>query len=304
MTPSKQAQPATRPAIVLWLALVIVGVVWGATQLFSKIIVSDGHHPIGITFTATALGAVLITAVAAARGGLPPMSRRHAIFYTVCGSTGTALPNVLGYTAITHLPVGVISIVLCAVPMTTFLVALALGMERTEPKRVMGLVCGAGAVLLLVAPEASLPGVGDAIWVLFALGSGLCYTLENIYIARARPEDCGPLQTLCGLMWAALLLVTPAVVMSGTWMAMGTFDVAEFSLVAMTVLHLIAYGGFVWLIGQAGPVFAAQVGYAVTLSGVFLGIAVLGETHSGWVWLSLGLMLVGLSLVQPKSSNL
>lgn len=277
-----------------------IGFAWGTTQLFSKLIVSDGHHPIGITFTATVLGAALITVFTRVRGVTLPLSRRHLAFYAVCGLTGTALPNMLSYTAIAHLPVGVMSIVMCAVPMTTFLAALVFGMDRAEPKRVTGLMCGAGAVLLLVLPEASLPGTGDAIWVMAALGSGLCYTVENIFIARARPGDCTALQTLCGLSWAAMLLIAPVAAMTGTWMPVGTFDVAEFSLVAMTVMHLIAYGGFVWLIGQAGPVFAAQVGYPVTLSGVLLGMAVLGESHSGWVWLSLCLMLVGLSLVQPR----
>ena len=72
------------------------------------------------------------------------------------------------------------------------------------------------------------------------------------------------------------------------------------ALGAMTLAHLGAYGGFVWLIGRAGPVFAAQVGYVVTLTGVILGMAVLGETHSAWVWAALVTMLAGLALVQPR----
>ena len=72
------------------------------------------------------------------------------------------------------------------------------------------------------------------------------------------------------------------------------------ALIATTILHIGAYGGFVWLIVRAGPVFAAQVGYIVTLTGVFLGMAVLGENNSSWVWLSLVAMLAGLALVKPR----
>ena len=97
-----------------------------------------------------------------------------------------------------------------------------------------------------------------------------------------------------------MLLLLPVTAASDTWMALSGFGTAELSLIAMTVLHLVAYGGFIWLIGRAGPVFAAQVGYVVTLSGVFLGIVILGEQHSAWVWISLALALVGLALVQPR----
>ena len=83
-------------------------------------------------------------------------------------------------------------------------------------------------------------------------------------------------------------------------MLLGSFDQAEISLVVMTFLHIGAYSGFVWLISSAGPVFAAQVGYIVTLSGVVLGVAVLGEQNSTWVWLSLVVMMLGLALVQPR----
>ena len=54
------------------------------------------------------------------------------------------------------------------------------------------------------------------------------------------------------------------------------------------------------IFSRAGPVFAAQVAYIVTLAGVVLGMAVLGEQNSGWVWLSLLLMMLGLALVQPR----
>ena len=86
-------------------------------------------------------------------------------------------------------------------------------------------------------------------------------------------------------------------------MGFGSFDVSELALIAMTFAHILAYGGFVWLIGRAGPVFAAQVAYVVTLTGVFLGIVILGEVHSTWVWLSLVLMMAGLALVQPREKN-
>ena len=292
-----------RLPIYLWLCLIAIGLMWGSTQLFSKLVVNAGHHPVGIAFAATALGAAILTVAMWVRGIALPLSRRHLVFYAICGLTGTALPNTVSYAAMAHLPVGVMSIVLATVPMLTFLAAVLFRLERPELRRAIGLGCGTVAVLLLVVPDASLPGAGDALWVALALITGASYTVENIYIAKAQPADCSPFQTLCGLFWAALLMLTPVTMLSGTWYETSGFGLVELWLVAMTVMHIFAYGGFVWLIAQAGPVFAAQVAYVVTLSGVALGMLALGETHSAWVWLSLALMLAGLALVQPRERD-
>ncbi len=300
--------PAEGPAFqvtgirfLLWVSLGVIGMSWGSTQLFSKLIVTAGHHPLGISLASTTLGALIITVVVLVTGTRLPLGRRHLIFYTICGITGTALPNVFSYAAIRELPVGIMSIVMATVPLMTFLAALIFRLDRPEWRRIAGLACGATAVLLLVVPDASLPDPKDAFWIGIAMITVTSYTAENIYIAKARPEECGPLQTICGLSWAAMLLLLPVTWASNTWMAFASFGTAELSLIAMTVLHLVAYGGFIWLIGRAGPVFAAQVGYVVTLFGVFLGIAILGEQHSAWVWISLALALVGLALVQPRT---
>ncbi len=297
--PARSAAARAAPAA-LWLALVLIGAAWGSTQLLSKIIMTAGQPPLGVAAAVNLLAGVIAGALLLATGRRLPLGRRHLLFYAVCGLTGTALPSVLSYTGMRELPVGIMAIVISIVPITTFLGALLLRMERPQPRRMLGLACGTTAVLLLILPQASLPEPGDAPWVILPVLVGLSYTVENLYIAGNRPADVNPLQALCGLVWAALLLLLPAAAATGAWMDLGGFGTVELALVLLTCLHLCAYGGFVWLIGRGGPVFAAQVGYVVTLSGVLLGMAVLGERHSTWVWLSLALMLTGLALVRPR----
>ena len=294
------ARPAPLGLPLLWAVLILTGIGWGATQLFSKIVTNAGHHPLGIAVTATVVGAAILTAALAVMRKPLPLGRRYLVFYAVCGLLGTALPNTVGYAGMTRLPVGIMSIVISTVPMMTFLMALAFRMDRPDPMRIAGLGCGTAAVLLLVVPEASLPEPGQALWVLLPVITALSYSAENIYLAIARPEECGPLETMCGLLWAALFMLVPLTAATGTWMPLWPLGTAEWALIAMTALHVASYGAFVWLVGRAGPVFAAQVAYVVTLSGVFWGMAILGERHSAWVWLALGLMLAGLTLVKPR----
>jgi len=74
----------------------------------------------------------------------------------------------------------------------------------------------------------------------------------------------------------------------------------EWGILANSLLHIVTYGAYIWLVGRTGAVFASQVAYIVTLSGVFLGMLILDESHHTLVWLALALMMAGLALVQPR----
>jgi drug/metabolite transporter (DMT)-like permease len=293
------AQTGPRPGM-LWLVLLVIGLAWGATGPFSKLAVSTGNHPIGVTFWNTAIGAVLLTATLFASGRRLPLHRRHLIFFLVCGFLGTALPNSLSYTAYKHLPIGVNVMVIALVPMATLLIALPLGIERLDPKRLAGLGLGTAAVLLIALPETSLPEPGQAIWVILPVITSLAYAGENIYISTSKPPDCSALTVICGLSWGALALLTPAMIAADAWVDITRFGPPEQAIIAISFVHMGAYFGFIWLIGHAGPVFASQVGYVVTASGVILGMAVYDERHSAWVWAALALMFAGLALVKPR----
>jgi drug/metabolite transporter (DMT)-like permease len=159
---------------------------------------------------------------------------------------------------------------------------------------------GAVAVGLIVLPDASLPEPGQAAWVALPVIVSLAYAAENIYIATARPAGVDALTILCGLFWGALIQLTPFVLASGAWFDITRLGPPEQAIIAISVLHIGAYFGFIWLIGQAGPVFASQVGYVVTASGVILGMLIYAERHSPWIWAALALMFGGLALVKPK----
>ncbi|MDT8345786.1 MAG: DMT family transporter, partial [Thermohalobaculum sp.] len=246
------------------------------------------------------IGLVIATAAMRLRGRRLPLARGHLAFYAVCGLLGTALPASLSYEGIRHLPVGVQSIVLSTVPMLTLVLALPLRLERAEPARLAGLGLGLAAVLLLVGPEASLPDPAQAAWVVLPALVALSYSAENVVIARWMPRALDPVQTMCGLLWAAAIMVAPVMLAAGAVPDLTGFGWREAALLASAVLNVGCYLGFVWLIAHGGAVFASQTAYVVTGSGVALGMVVLGERHSGWVWAALVLLFAGLALVRPR----
>ena len=72
---------------------------------------------------------------------------------------------------------------------------------------------------------------------------------------------------------------------------------------ALSAINVIAYVIFIELIRMTGPLFAAQMGYVVTASGVLWGIVIFGEMHSAWVWAALAVMFAGIALVHPRRTG-
>ena len=77
-------------------------------------------------------------------------------------------------------------------------------------------------------------------------------------------------------------------------------DASAWSIAGMAAINAVGYGLFIYLITYAGAVFATQVAYLITISGVAWGIIIFDEQHSVWVWLSLACILTGLTLIRPR----
>ncbi|MEL6765761.1 MAG: DMT family transporter [Pseudomonadota bacterium] len=289
------------PPLILWGALLAIGSAWGLSQLFSKIAMSGAIEPLGAAAWQAMVGAGVALAALRLTGRRLPLTQRHLVFYAVCGLLGTAFPATLSYEAIRHLSVGIASIIIATVPMLTVLLALPMGLERAEAKRLAGVALGFTAILLLIGPEAALPGWGLAAWMILPLLAALAYAGENVIIASYQPADIGPLETGCGLLLAAtLMLLPPALALGAVPIPGGAGWAAEGALLACTVLNIFAYLGYVWLIRQGGVVFTSQVGYIVTGTGVLAGMAFLDERHGWTVWLALAMLFAGIALVSPR----
>lgn len=281
--------------------LLILGAFWGITQPLAKIAVSEGYRHFGIIFWQFALGAVALGALMRARGQRLPWEGRHVALYVIIALIGTLLPNSASYTAAIHLPSGILSIVLSLVPMLAFPVALALGLDRFSPVRLLGLVLGLAAIVLIAAPEASLPDPAMVLWLPMALVAPAFYAIEGNFVARYGTEGLDPVQVLFGASVVGLVMAAPLAVFTGQWISpLPPYGAPDAAILAGALAHAAAYAGYVWLVGRAGPVFAAQTSYLVTAFGILWAKLLLGETYSVWVWAAIAVMFLGLFLVQPR----
>jgi drug/metabolite transporter (DMT)-like permease len=281
--------------------LIVLGAAWGVTIPLSKIAVSTGYRHFGLIFWDVMIGAVFLGTVLVLRGKRLPLTRPSLRVYVVIALLGTLLPNSTSYQAITHLPAGVMAIVLSLVPMLAFPIALSLGLDRFSLRRLAGLSAGLSGVLLLVLPEASLPDPAMLVWVPLALVAPLCYAFEGNFVSRWGTAGLDPVQVLMGASVLAASMTLPLALVTGQFISpFRTFGAPEWALVVSAVIHAVTYTGYVWLVGRAGSVFAAQVSYLVTGFGVVASLLILRESYSPYIWAALGLVLAGVALVQPR----
>lgn len=284
--------------------LVVLGLGWGSTQPLGKMATMTGHGPFGLIFWQLVVCVVVLGGLTALRGKGLVLNRQTLRFYLVVAVMGTLVPNATFYISAARLPSGIMSIIISAVPMLAFPLALALGMERFAVKRLVGLLLGLAAVGIIAAPGAVLPDPAMAAFLPIALVGPLFYAMEATYVARNGTEGLDAVQAMFGASVVGLILCAPVTLGTGQFInpAEG-FGRAEAALVGSSVIHALMYAGYVWLASRAGAVFAAQCSYLVTGAGIFWAMALLGERFSPFVWLAVVLLLCGVALVNPRETG-
>ncbi len=285
-------------------ALFAMGIGWGLSVPLTKIAVSTGYKPFGLIFWQLMIVAVLLAGINRVRGKSLPMGRPQLEIYLLVALLGTILPDAVAFMVAVHLPAGVMAIVLSTVPMITFPVALMLGIDRFSWLRIGGLMCGMIGILLLVGPEASLPERAMVAFIPLALFAPLCYGTEGNLVAYLGLRGMDAVQVLLGATLMGLVIALPMTLATGQWIdPLVPWGRAEWALIGSSVIHGVVYTAYVWLVGRAGSVFAAQVSYLVTGFGVIWSILLLGESYSAYIWAALLMMFAGIFLVQPRAQE-
>jgi len=281
-----------------------MGVSWGLSFSLGKIAVESGGAPLGIALFQAMFSAIILLVITLVRRKPILELREHLGLITIIGVLGSVLPGSLFYYSASHVQAGVLSITIALIPLMTYGASVPLGMEKFSVKRFAGLLCGIVAIALIALPQNSLPDRAAIPWILLACVSSLSYSGENLVLAARSVTRIGPIRMSMGMNMMASLMLFPIASWNDSLLVFSyPFGSMEYSVIGLSLISVVAYTMFVMSVGMFGPVFASQTGYLVTLSGVFWGMYIFDETHSYWVWMALGLMMIGLTLVTPQNSE-
>ncbi len=286
----------------LYMPLAVIGATWGLTIPAMKVAVDSGYPVSGVLFWQVLLASMVAFLLFLPKRRAIPVTRRRVALWTWIMAFGSVLPGFISYTAAGHLPAGVMAITIAMVPIFIMPIAILTGHEVFKPKRVLGVLMGALAIFLLIGPDTSLPDPSKAGFVLLALLSPVFYAFEDNFIAYFGLDGLTPIETLLGSALLGVFIMSGVVISQGTFIPIwqGGFSMADWAIVVVGLTTGVAYAGFIWIIGQTGPVFAGQVAYLVTMFGVLWSVVLLGETYSGYIWAAFGVMMFGMFLVRPR----
>lgn len=292
------------PNLVSALMLLALGVNWGLSFAVVKIATLGGVPPIAVWFWQALGGGAILCLGAYWRGWKAPLSAAHVRFYVILGLTGFTIPGVNAVICVSHLPVGVMAVVVTLSPFLTYVITLVIGVERFNAMKLAGTILGFGGALLIVLPGSALPEPGQAGWALMALLTPTLYAISNIYAGVARPANVDSL-SLAALMQGTntVLLLPTMLVMNQGFLLAPPFDGADLALFVQMIIAAIGPFMFVEIVRRAGPVYLSQVAYISTTAGLGWGMLLFGERHSAYVWAAVASVLAGVLLITRASRS-
>jgi drug/metabolite transporter (DMT)-like permease len=279
-----------------WALFAAMALIWGIPYLLIKVAVAD-LSPVTLVLLRTAIGALLLVPLAAARGGLAPLLRhwRAVLVYTV---VEVMVPWLLLSNAERHLTSSLTGLLIAAVPLIgAVLAVLAGGDDRLDARRAGGLVIGFAGVAVLLGLDLSTIDAGAVVQVgLVAVG----YAIGPMIVAR---QLAGV--PAIGVVAASLTLTT--VVYAPIGVAQLPHAIPPVSVIAAVavlgvVCTALAFLLFFALIAEVGPLRAQAITYVNPAVALALGVVILGEPFTAGAVAGFALILLGLVLATRRRS--
>lgn len=290
----RQNDRVSRRALLCFVGL---GVAWGIPYLLIKVAVRD-LSPAELVLARTALAALLLLPIAAARGAVLPVLRhwRPLVAFTLFE---IAIPWVTLGSAEQKLPSSTTGLLIAAVPIVG--VGLAFLGGRAEH---LGATAWAG-LGLGVAGVAALVGLdvgGSDLGAVAELGvTVLGYAIGPAILARHLGHLPGIGVIATSLSLTSLVYLPVVLVVDGMPSALPSGDVVWSVVLLSTVCTAAAFLMLFALVAEIGPVRATTITYVNPAIAVVAGAVILAEPVTMWTVVGFVLVVAGSYLVNRRS---
>lgn len=255
--------------------LILLGFIWGSGYSLARYAMTHGVPPLGYSFWQSLGPAVLLTLSSLFTRNNPLWRWQNWSYFFVCGLVGIAIPNTNMYFIASHLPAGLLAVLVNTVPLLVYPLALLTRQERFDTWRILALLMGVSGIAMIIAPTSDgwLSG-----WTLMALLSPLGFAFCSIYIGAKQPPQLTAIQAASGMLVAASLMLIPLVMQQHAFYPLtAPFTPAKQVVILEILLSSAGYFIFFKLIRLAGPVFYSLTGGVVALTGLFWGFIIFSE---------------------------
>lgn len=282
------------------LLLLAAGGVLGLGVPLSRMASGLAEKPIGLTVWVLLITSVFGMGVSMLRNRLPRISIASVRFMFVWGVI-TASSQVVLFWVAGHLQASLLSIILVTEGFIVFGISAVMGLEKPKIKRLIGLFAGFVGVFIIILIGDQFNVVTNWIWVGLALIIPSLYAYEDLQIAAKLPDEWDIVGAVGIVSLVAVLLLIPLAFLLDQFVPLDTnFDTLKFVLLLLAAKTLIGTALTVLLLKTSGAVFGSQAGYVLTFAGIAWSLGLLDESLPIMAWIALGVMLIGLILVEPK----
>jgi drug/metabolite transporter (DMT)-like permease len=251
---------------------VACALIWGTTFLAIRL-GNEATPPVWAATIRLGLASVLLFGIAAAFK--MPLPRGRALRgAALWGLFNLGVNMSLLYIGETTVPSGISAVLFATVPLTTALLAAALGVETLVTRKLIAAIVAIGGVAVIFAGELGVSVPFAGLLTVFCAASAAA--LANVLLKRAPKQQVIPLNAIGTAVGAAVCLVVSTAL--GESHAIPATAAAWIPILYLTIAgSLGAFVLFTWLVTHWSVSNASLLGATVPIIAVILGGLVKGE---------------------------
>ncbi len=277
--------------------LLATGAIIGLTFPLGKFAMLASISPLTWAFLISAGSATLLTgALVALKQGLP-FSARHVRYYVIAGTISYALPNALVFSVISHLGVGLTSILYAFSPILTLLLSVVVRQQKLNLLGAAGIACGFAGALLIASSKGPLnASPSDLSWSVIGFVIPIFLAAGNVYRSADWPQATSGLALAVGTNLAAALLLLTAAYGFTEGLTLSNAASAWKLTLAQVIASALMFSVFFALQRVGGPVYLSQIGYVAAAVGLATGTLFLNETYGWLTWAGAAIVAAGIAM--------
>lgn len=280
--------------------LVTFGGLYGAIIALGRVAVAHGLQPPVMVFWQALGPALLLGALAVIKGHPPVLKWRHQRYYLLSALTSMVVPNYLSFTVVNKVGAAITGLAYALSPLTTYCLALIVGVELFRPGRFFGVILGLAGAAIISMDGNSIGTAPEWLYLLLAFSIPFVLGCGNIYRALDWPPGAHSTEIAAGAMIVSAIVMLPLALPHGLLPA-DADATALYALLAIVVLTSIGYIVYFELQRRAKPVFFSQISYVIVLSTLLLGVSFLDERLNMATSIAIPVILVGVYFANRQS---
>lgn len=293
----RDGSPCSSVWLIPLICLLVGGALLGISTNVAKYAGEIGLSPLAFLFWSISGAAAILLVIALLRHELPPLNKRSFEYYFISALVSVAGSNLLFFSAIPHVGAGFVALIISLPPLLTYLGALALGIERFQTVRALGVAAALAGAGVLAARKFSAPDA-SVFWIFIALCGPILLAIGNLYRTLRWPKGASPNALAPGMLIAAVILLGATSLLPNFSLTVPLRGFLPLGLIALQAFIFAGQFQLLFLLQKTGgPVLLSLLGSVGAIVGVPVAVFLQGESPPDGLMLGASLIALGVALV-------